>query len=144
MFKFQQIKIGWNELGRTAKIVYGCFFFNIILLMGITTRRHMANKKAIDFYTNKIIDSKNENSDWSCYNSAKQYHYECAYLNEEETQQLDICQKLTIELENCRNDLHKFINEDTPPAMKKIPYIINKPKWLRDPIWFQNMQNQKK
>ncbi|ANQ11098.1 Uncharacterized protein PCOAH_00055540 [Plasmodium coatneyi] len=142
MFKFQQLRTGWNELGRTAKVVYGCFFFNIILLMGITTRRHMANKRAVDFYTNKIIDSNSENDDWSCYNSAKQYRYECAYLSEEEIEHLGICQKLHLELEHCRNGLYKHIREDTP-AMKKTPYILNKPTWIRDPVWFQNMQSAK-
>ncbi|ETW30139.1 hypothetical protein PFAG_03774 [Plasmodium falciparum Santa Lucia] len=80
--KFKYVKNAWIGLGRTAKVVYGCFFFNIILLMGISTKRYLANKKAIDFYSNKIILSNNENDDWSCYNSAKQYRYECADLNE--------------------------------------------------------------
>ncbi|SBT80829.1 conserved Plasmodium protein, unknown function, partial [Plasmodium malariae] len=60
----------------------------------------------------------------------------------EEIEQLGICQNLLFELEDCRNELYKHIKEDTP-AMKNIPYIINKPSWLRDPRWFQNLQNQK-
>ncbi|CRG97709.1 conserved Plasmodium protein, unknown function [Plasmodium gallinaceum] len=142
MFKYDKIKKGWRELSRTAKVVYGCFFFNMILLMGITTRRHLANKKAVDFYTNKILDSNNENEDWHCYNVAKQYRYECAYLNEEEMEQLQLCKKLDLKLENCRNKLYDYIKEDTP-AMKNIPHIINKPIWLKDPVWFQNLQNKK-
>ncbi|SBT82477.1 conserved Plasmodium protein, unknown function [Plasmodium ovale] len=142
MFKFRELKKGWSELGRTAKVVYGCFFLNIVLLMGITTRRQLANKKAVDFYTNKILDSNNENKDWGCFNSAKQYRYECAYLSEEEVEHLGICQKLHLELENCRKDLYKYIKEDTP-AMKNIPSIVNKPAWVRDPVWFQNIQGKR-
>ncbi|CAD2113640.1 conserved Plasmodium protein, unknown function [Plasmodium vinckei] len=138
MFKFREIKKGWNELGKNAKLVYGCFFFNIVLLVGITTRRHLANKKAVYYYTDKIIDSNSENDDWKCYNVAKQYRYECAYLIEE-MEQVDICQKLQNELEVCRDDLHKYIKEDTP-AMKSIPHIINKPGWIKEPSWFQNIK----
>ncbi|VWU50193.1 conserved protein, unknown function [Hepatocystis sp. ex Piliocolobus tephrosceles] len=139
MLRIKQLKKGWDGLGKTAKVVYGCFFFNILLLMGITTKRQLANKKAIHFYTEKIISSSNENNDWSCYNSAKQYRQECAYLNEDE-QNLNICTNLHERLENCRNDLYKYIKEDTP-AMKNIPHIINKPTWVKDPEWFKNLQN---
>ncbi|SOV16275.1 conserved Plasmodium protein, unknown function [Plasmodium gaboni] len=140
--KFKYVKNAWVGLGKTAKMVYGCFFFNIILLMGISTKRYLANKKAIDFYSNKIILSNNENDDWSCYNSAKQYRYECAYLNEEQINDFEICEKLHIQLENCRNKLYEYIKEDTP-AMKNIPYIINKPTWMKEPLWFENIKKLK-
>lgn len=54
-------------------------------------------------------------------------------------EQVDICRKLQNELELCRDDLYKYIKNDTP-AMKSIPYIVNKPGWIKEPSWFQNIK----
>ncbi|EWC75451.1 hypothetical protein C923_03858 [Plasmodium falciparum UGT5.1] len=64
-------------------------------------------------------------------------------LFREQINHFEICEKLHIQLEKCRNKLYEYIKEDTP-AMKNIPYIINKPTWMKEPLWFENIKKMKR
>ncbi|KAL8275436.1 hypothetical protein Esti_000648 [Eimeria stiedai] len=55
-----------------------------------------------------------------------------------------LCERVVEGLRECREEIYKELGSITPPAMRPIPPLVNRPHWLKEPAWFEQLQQQQR
>ena len=161
----------WTSLPSRSKWIYGSFVFNGGLIIALLIQGARSSRKSSKLWQQHMQQVDEETQGWRCYEIAKLLREQCheetlllLHLQEqtaaaaaarkgqetppaaeaaaEKEGEDKLCRRVLEGLRECREEIYKEIETLTPPAMLPLPSIVNRPTWLKEPLWYRQLEQQ--
>ncbi|XP_026191595.1 uncharacterized protein LOC113146944 [Cyclospora cayetanensis] len=162
------LKAAWAALPFTNKLIYGSFVFNGSLIMFLLLQESRSSRRSSQLWQEHMQQADKETNGWRCYELAKLLREQChdetlllLHLQDKSAAAVaaeqkgeaacatgrgegedKFCRRVLQGLKECKERLYEEIGDRIPPAMQPLPPVDNRPRWLVDPQWLQQQQQQ--
>ncbi|KAL8444690.1 hypothetical protein Emed_006097 [Eimeria media] len=133
-------------------------------MAGLLLHEASSSKSSKKLWQQHLQQVDQETQGWRCYELARLLREQCSeetllllHLREQQPSTTAaaaagdsgdaggdrLCERVVEGIRECREEIYRELGSITPPAMMPIPPLVNRPHWLKDPAWFEELQQQR-